>query len=81
MDQLLIISRQFLHRKRKSDPVVTPGQIIFGSLAKTNQREEASSSMQGQPRVIDGFLGLSEDGFIESGGVCSVPGATARWSI
>lgn len=60
---------------------MTPGQMIFGSLAKTNQREEASSSKQGQPRVVDGFLGLSEDGFIESGGVCSVPGATARWSI
>lgn len=43
-----------------------------------------SSHEYGDPRVLEGFLGMSEDGFVHSGtisSICTVPGSTASWDM
>ncbi|OCF37967.1 hypothetical protein I317_03928 [Kwoniella heveanensis CBS 569] len=68
---------QFMHRQPAS-PIVkpTPHTFTFSSLAKS---EETDDIPIGQPRVVKGFLGLSEGGFIysnPSSSICTAPGAT-----
>ncbi|WVF72838.1 hypothetical protein IAT40_007656 [Kwoniella sp. CBS 6097] len=68
---------QFMHRLSVS-PIAEPsaGAFTFSSLPKTEDTEDVPI---GQPRVADGFLGLSEGGFIysnPSASICTAPGAT-----
>ncbi|WVR00037.1 hypothetical protein IAU59_007179 [Kwoniella sp. CBS 9459] len=74
---------QFMHRPSVS-PIAKPSAntLTFSSLAKT---EEIDHAPIGKPRVVEGFLGLSEGGFIysnPSASICTAPSATTtvRWS-
>lgn len=62
-----------MHRHGVSSPL-SPiiGQIAFGALAKTDDHTDRVSGSE--PRTLDGFLGLSEDGFVTDSVVCNVPG-------
>lgn len=73
---------QFLQKKKGSSRLeVAPNRLTFGALSKTQTVEDAEI---GSPRVVDGFLGLSEAGLIYSLGktsVCTAPGAKVSFSI
>jgi hypothetical protein len=51
--------------------------ISFSALSRNEYRDEDIAD--GESRTVDGFLGFSEDGFIDDG-ICNVPFATASWS-
>ncbi|WWC63339.1 uncharacterized protein I303_105939 [Kwoniella dejecticola CBS 10117] len=72
---------QFMHREsRISIPKASPGVLTFSSLPRS---DEAGDAIHGLPRVEDGFLALSEGGFVCSNptaSICTAPGATIRVS-
>lgn len=56
--------------------IVTPpsplsGQIAFGAISKTDLE---GGEITSEPKTLDGFLGLSEDGVIAGSVGCNVPG-------
>ncbi|OCF57225.1 hypothetical protein L486_04681 [Kwoniella mangroviensis CBS 10435] len=73
---------QFMHRETAvSSPQPKPDTITFSALGRSDEEGELGT---GSPRVVDGFLGLSEGGFIYSNpisSICTAPGAvvTASW--
>ena len=68
---------QFLHRTVPGGtPTPSAGTLTFAGLSKT--QSEAGGSSSGSSRVVDGFLGMSEDGFTLGSSICKVPGATIR---
>ncbi|WVQ82332.1 hypothetical protein IAT38_004460 [Cryptococcus sp. DSM 104549] len=78
MEEPLLIGQtvQFMHRSSIiQHPTPTPGEITFAAIPRA---EEVDDVPRGEPRVVDGFLGLSESGFIYSNpasSVCTAAGA------
>jgi len=64
-------------------PGVEGGRIGFSTLGRMENVEEGE--VVGTPRVVDGFLGFSEGGFVhsnESGSsISTVPGARLSWRV
>jgi hypothetical protein len=69
---------QFMYRSSTiAEPTPTPARITFSALARTESDDEAG---MGKPSTVDGFLGMSEGGFIlgkKLTSVCNVSGAIA----
>ncbi|WWC71530.1 uncharacterized protein I206_105488 [Kwoniella pini CBS 10737] len=72
---------QFMHRDSPmSIPKPSPDTFTFSSLPRS---DEAGDVVTGSPRVEEGFLALSEGGFIYSNptaSICNAPAATIRAS-
>ncbi len=63
-------------------PSPTAGRLMFSALARSEEVDNVE--MDGEGRVVKGFLGMSEDGFVHSGqvsSICTVPGSTASWDM
>ncbi|KAK8854772.1 hypothetical protein IAR55_003511 [Kwoniella newhampshirensis] len=84
MEDPLLVGQtvQFMHRSTPvSLPHPSPSTITFSSIPKS---DEIDDTPIGTPRVVDGFLGLSEGGFIysnPSSAICTAPGAMTTWKI
>lgn len=58
------------------------GRVVLSALSKHEYPDEdLDSSRRGESRIVDGFLGSSEEGFIVQNGVCSVPASTVSWDL
>ncbi|ORY35549.1 hypothetical protein BCR39DRAFT_510672 [Naematelia encephala] len=82
MEEPLLVGQriQFMHRPQSTgDLTPKQGQITFAALRKSDNLD--SIPLQGTPRVQDGFLACSEDGFINNSSICTVPGATCSWTF
>ncbi|WWD19082.1 hypothetical protein CI109_103540 [Kwoniella shandongensis] len=86
MEDPLLVGQtvQFMHRSTPVSPVhpsPSLSSITFSSIPKSDEVDDVPV---GTPRVVDGFLGLSEGGFIysnPSSAICTAPGATTTWRI
>ncbi|WWC90670.1 uncharacterized protein L201_005606 [Kwoniella dendrophila CBS 6074] len=79
MEDSLLVGQtiQFMHRETAiTTPQPSSSTFTFSSLPRS---DEAGDVIHKTPRVVDGFLGLSEGGFIYSNStsaICTAPGAT-----
>lgn len=63
-------------------PEPIPSRLTFSALSKyEHPDEEEVANGADRSRTLDGFLAFGEDGFIVNDGVCSVPSATASWTV
>ncbi|WRT68443.1 uncharacterized protein IL334_005419 [Kwoniella shivajii] len=84
MEDPLLVGQtiQFLHRHGQSPiPQPAPNTFTFSSLLRSDDTGNVKS---GSPRVVDGFMGFSEEGIIYSNpmsSICTAPGAviSATW--
>jgi len=76
--QFMAPSRTRTRSSHTSPPIPNPGTITFSALPRT---ESVDDPTDGESRVVEGFLGMSEDGFVLDSGICNVPFATASWRL
>ena len=67
--------------QRDGTGVVRPAAnaVTFAALRRSEDVEHSSPT--GKPRVVEGFVGAGEDGFIHGSAVCTVPNASATWRL
>lgn len=71
--------KKYMYRDESiSLPSPTPSALTFSAL--TRNEDSDIDVPHGEPQIVEGFMGFSEDGFVVGDGVCNVPFATASWA-
>lgn len=69
-----------MYRDERPLTATKPNNLVFSALRRTDDEEQVAPV--GTPRIVEGFLGTSEEGFLHGNGVvCAVPNASASWSV
>jgi hypothetical protein len=68
-----------MFRRGKKSVSIQSNRLAFSALNKSDDLDTTVAA--GRPRIEEGFLGYSEDGFVYRDAVCSVPAGIVAWPL